>query len=90
MLEHIRPSLSKFDDLFIASIRFLYLVTLNATCLAIVIGLIGSLLLILYPSADDVIIRETVNGLVSKYNNLDAEQKLQIKLIFRDIFLDVK
>jgi len=66
----------------------LYRSFLISTYAAILIGVAASLILIYNPSIDDEISRTFVNGLVNKYNSFNDEQKNQIKIIFRDIFID--
>ncbi len=87
MLKRMQLSGSKFDDIINSSFKFLYQQLIFAACIAIVLGLIGTSLLFLFPTMDDDIAREILNSLVSKYHNLDLAQKDQIRIIFRDIFL---
>lgn len=87
MLERLRFALLNLDQLVIRFLNFLHALLVNLTRMAVAIGLIGSLLLVLFPTMDDAILRETTQTLISKYNNLSPEQKFQIKEIFRDIFL---
>lgn len=65
----------------------LYRSFLIFTHIAIFIGVIASLIIFFNPSFDDEIARSFVNGLINKYNSLNEEQKNQIKIIFRDIFI---
>ena len=87
MLKRMRLSQSILDDIINKSFRFLYQQFLFVACVAIIFGLIGSSLLFLFPTMDENIAREILNSLISRYDNLDLEQKNQIKFIFKDIFL---
>ncbi len=58
-----------------------------ASYLAISFGLLGTFLLVFNPTIDDDIARSIIRGLISKYNNLDSEEKNQIRDVFREIFL---
>jgi hypothetical protein len=66
----------------------LYRSFLISTYAAVLTGVVASLILLYNPSIDDEISRTFVNGLINKYNSLNDEQKNQIKLIFRDMFID--
>ena len=86
MLKSLVLALEKFSAYLIKSTEKLYKIFAFTSYLAIVIGLLGTLFLYLNPAADDEIIRSIVNSFISKYNNLDVEQKMQIKDIFNEIF----
>lgn len=86
MLKSLVLALDKFSAYLMKSSESLYKIMAFASYLAIVIGVLGTLFLLLNPAADDEIGRAIVNSFISKYNNLDIEQKMQIKLIFNEIF----
>lgn len=86
MLKSLVFALDKLPAYLIKSTARLYKIFAFTSYLAIVFGLLGTLFLYLNPAADDEISRSIVNSFISKYNNLDVEQKMQIKNIFNEIF----
>jgi hypothetical protein len=87
MLKRIGPSKSKIEHMILKSFGYLYKQLIFVACAAAIFGLIGSSLLFLFPTSDTNITREIVKSMIAKYDNLDSDQKDQIRVIFRDIFL---
>lgn len=87
MLKTLMLSHLKIDIWVARVLKNLYKVMLVVVYFAILLGLFGSVLLILNPSIDDEITRAIVNSLISKYNSLDPSQKNTIKIIFSEIFI---
>lgn len=56
--------------------------------LSIIIGLLGTIILISNPTIDDDISRSVIQALIDRYQSLDTNQKIQIKMIFSEIFLE--
>ncbi len=88
MLKQTMSSRLSFNNLVNGSFGFLYRQMIFASRAAIIVGLIGSLMLTLNPSLDENIARQIIGSLIAKYNNLETEQRIQIKAIFKSIFLD--
>lgn len=87
MLKTLMLSHLKIDIWVARVLKNLYKVMLVVVYFAILLGLFGSVLLILNPSIDDEITRAIVNSLISKYDSLDPSQKNTIKIIFSEIFI---
>ena len=87
MLKRLGPSKSKIEYMVLKSFGYLYRQLIFVACAAVIFGLIGSSLLFLFPTNDTNVTREIVKSMISKYHNLDPEQKDQIRVIFKDIFL---
>jgi len=87
MLKTLILSHLKIDIWVARVLKDLYKVMLVVVYFAILLGLFGSVLLILNPSIDDEITRAIVNSLISKYDSLDPSQKNTIKFIFNEIFI---
>lgn len=87
MLKTLMLSYLKIDIWVARVLKNLYKVMLVVVYFAILLGLFGSVLLILNPSIDDEITRAIVNSLISKYDSLDPSQKNTIKIIFSEIFI---
>ncbi len=88
MLKQTKNLRLSFNNLFTNFFSFLYRQMIFASRAAIIVGLIGSLMLTLNPSLDENIARQVIDSLVAKYNDLETEQRMQIKEIFKSIFLD--
>jgi hypothetical protein len=56
--------------------------------LTIIVGVVGAIILIINPTIDEDISQSVIQNLIDKYHSLDPEQKLKIKNIFSEIFLD--
>lgn len=56
--------------------------------LAIIIGVLGVIVLFLNPTIDKDISQSVVQALIDNYHSLDADQKIKIKEIFSEIFLE--
>ena len=56
--------------------------------LTIIVGVVGVIILITNPTIDEDISQSVIQNLIDKYHSLDPEQKLKIKDIFSEIFLD--
>ena len=54
----------------------------------LLLGIFGSILIILVPTIDDVFLKNMFNYISTKYQSLDEGQKNEIRNIFRDIFVD--
>ena len=54
----------------------------------LVLGIFGSILIILVPTIDDIFLKNMLNYISGKYQSLDENQKNEIRKIFRDIFVD--
>ena len=54
----------------------------------LLLGIFGSILIILVPTIDDVFLKNMLNYISTKYQSLDEGQKNDIRKIFRDIFVD--
>jgi len=54
----------------------------------LLLGIFGSILIILMPSIDDVFLKNMLNYISTKYQSLDDSQKNEIREIFHEIFID--
>ena len=54
----------------------------------LLLGILGSILIILMPTIDDVFLRNMLEYISSKYQSLDDSQKNEIRKIFHEIFID--
>ena len=54
----------------------------------LLLGILGSILIILMPTIDDVFLRNMLDYISSKYQSLDDSQKNEIRKIFHEIFID--
>jgi len=56
--------------------------------IVLLLGIFGSILIILVPTIDDVFLKNMLNYISTKYQSLDGGQKNEIRKIFHDIFAD--
>ena len=54
----------------------------------LLLGIFGSILIILVPTIDDVFLKNMFNYISTKYQSFDECKKNEIRNIFRDIFVD--
>ena len=54
----------------------------------LLLGILGSILIILMPTIDDVFLRNMLDYISTKYQSLDDSQKNEIRKIFHEIFID--
>jgi hypothetical protein len=54
----------------------------------LLLGIFGSIIIILMPTIDDVFLKNMLNYISTKYQGLDESQKNEIRKIFHEIFID--
>lgn len=54
----------------------------------LLLGIFSSFLIIFMPTIDDTFLKGMLNYLLTKYQNLDENQKSEIREIFRHVFVD--
>jgi hypothetical protein len=54
----------------------------------LLLGILGSILIILMPTIDDVFLRNMLDYVSTKYQSLDDSQKNEIRKIFHEVFID--
>lgn len=54
----------------------------------LLLGILGSILIILMPTIDDVFLRNMLSYISTKYQSSNNSQKNEIRKIFHEIFID--
>jgi hypothetical protein len=54
----------------------------------LLLGIFGTIIIILMPTIDDVFLKNMLNYISTKYQSLDDSQKNEIRKIFHEIFID--
>lgn len=81
-------SRENIEVIFFKLSKRLYILAAFLANLAIIIGILGVIVLISNPTIDEDISQSIVQALIDRYHSLDADQKIQIKEIFSEIFLE--
>jgi hypothetical protein len=81
-------SRENIEVIFFKLSKRLYILVAFLANLAIIIGILGVIVLISNPTIDEDISQSIVQALIDRYHSLDADQKIQIKGIFSEIFLE--
>ena len=81
-------SRENIEVIFFKLSKRLYILVAFLANLAIIIGILGVIVLISNPTIDEDISQSIVQALIDRYHSLDADQKIRIKGIFSEIFLE--
>jgi hypothetical protein len=54
----------------------------------LLLGIFSSILIVFMPTIDETFLKSMLNYLLAKYQSLDENQKVEIREIFRDVFVD--
>ena len=54
----------------------------------LLLGIFSSILIVFMPTIDETFLKNMLNYLLAKYQSLDENQKVEIREIFRDVFVD--
>ena len=89
MTKLINKVYSRFKDFGIAEfIKISNTFFLLMAYVFLLLGILGSILIILMPTIDDVFLRNMLDYISTKYQSLDDSQKNEIRKIFHEIFID--
>ena len=89
MTKLINKVYSRFKDFGIAEfIKISNTFFLLMAYVFLLLGILGSILIILMPTIDDVFLRNMLDYVSTKYQSLDDSQKNEIRKIFHEIFID--
>ena len=89
MTKLINKVYSRFKDFGIAEfIKISNTFFLLMAYAFLLLGILGSILIILMPTIDDVFLRNMLDYVSTKYQSLDDSQKNEIRKIFHEVFID--